>query len=189
MSELVHACDMKLCSSLHGIMRVTSMTQDDGHIFARLNKSNRSSCSASSSKKCMLSLALRNLRKISNRPECGWVRDGTPQKQRLKRLRCGGSGMDFKSWRRCFLRTETRIRFEGLHRTSVAMRHHSIGLQPAYASFIGIHHRHGFARCTRDDPSSFTGFVGAIHRHFDRMTLRSLSTVDGAGSSDAHWHI
>ena len=171
--------------TLHGLLRVRHITQDDGHIFCTEDQVK------DEVKACLAFgffiydvFGFEPRLELSTRPgEAGGLgRDVGPRRGvAAGRAGGGGAGVRDQRGRRRLLRAQDRPAHDRLDRPLVAAGHGPAGLLDARAVRAGLHRRRQRGPPAGDDPPGADGQLRALHRHPDRALRRRVPAVAGAG--------
>ena len=158
--------------TLHGLLRVRHITQDDAHIFCTEDQI------ADEVNRCLdfgyaiydtfgfaprLELSTRPEKRIGAEDDVGPRRDGARLRARPARR-----GVRAQPRRRRVLRAQDRPAHDRLDRALVAARHRPARLRDARALRADLHRRRQRRPPPGDDPPRADGLVRALHGHPDR---------------------
>ncbi len=172
--------------TLHGLLRVRHITQDDAHIFCTEEQIKEEV------QRCLdfgfsiydtfgfeprLELSTRPEKRVGERGDVG------PRRGRAGAgARAGGPRLRAERGRRRLLRAEDRPAHDRLDRALVAARHRAAGLLHAGALRPHLHGRRQRRPPAGDDPPRADGLLRALHRHPDRALRGRVPAVAGAGA-------
>ena len=175
--------------TLHGLLRVRHITQDDAHVFCREDQIEEEVV------RCLDfgfyiydQFGFKPRLELSTRPE---KRVGTEEmwdkaEAALQRgAREPGPRVRPERGRRRLLRPEDRPAHDRRDRPLVAARHRAARLLHAGALRAHLHGRRQPGAPAGDDPPGADGLVRALHRHPDRALRRRVPAVAGARSRRA----
>ena len=178
--------------TLHGLLRVRHITQDDAHIFCTEEQIEEEV------QRCLdfgfaiydtfgfkprLELSTRPAKRVGERGDVGQGRGGA-------RARAGRQGPRVRPQpgRRRVLRAEDRPAHDRLDRALVAARDGPARLLHARALRADVHRRGQRRAPPGDDPPRADGQLRALHRHPDRALRRRVPGVARAGAGDRAAH-
>ena len=172
--------------TLHGLLRVRHITQDDAHIFCTEEQI------ADEVNRCLdfgyaiydtfgfaprLELSTRPEKRIGS--EEMWDRAEAALESALDGAR---RRVRAQPRRRRVLRPEDRPAHDRLDRALVAARHRPARLRDARALRARLHRRRQRRAPAGDDPPRADGLVRALHRHPDRALRRRVPALAGAAA-------